>query len=166
MTCQSPLLQWSVQEMASFFFLLLLFFYYHTLAFPGAQGQTDKHKTIWKRSRETLEKADSRAVNKKERIHDVSGEKFMGWLWQEDWLTNQMVFTVESSMTIWKVWCQLWGTHIVLKLHFPVNVTVNTFTKIIFYFQHYTKHYMCHWQVMSQVTFMGLRFFYIFTWFF
>lgn len=43
----------------------------------GAQGQTDKHKTIWKRSRETLETGDSRAVNKKEGIHNVPGEKFM-----------------------------------------------------------------------------------------
>lgn len=55
-----------------------------------AQGQTDKHKTIWERSRETLETADSRAVNKKERIHGVSGEEFMGGSWQEGRPTDRV----------------------------------------------------------------------------
>lgn len=55
----------------AFFFLLLL-------SYSRLSGPRDKHKTIWKRSRETLKMPDSQAVNKKERIHNVSREKFIG----------------------------------------------------------------------------------------
>lgn len=90
----------------SFFFSSLLLFTIPLSPF-GAQGQTDKHKTIWKRSRETLETPDSQAVNKKERIHNVSGEKFMGLIAagqkkKSDQLND---FRCQIAHQRWHWWC-------------------------------------------------------------